>query len=138
MRRLLVWLLIIGLLAVGVLAARDYIRRHPQDVPWTGLELGDPVGLFTVRKLAALGDRPAQCRALLAEAGVGDRPAPPKSSGVECGYSDGVRLTGEGRTVAFAPAGLVTSCPVAAAGLVRTRRAATRGAAPFRQASDDH
>jgi hypothetical protein len=115
MRRLLAWLIILVLIALGGLAARDYVRRHPQNVPWTRLSLGDPVGPFTARKLAALGERPGQCRALLAEAGAGDVPAPPRSSGTDCGYADGMRLTGDGRTVGFAPAGLITSCPVAAA-----------------------
>ena len=115
MRRLLVWLTVLVLLALGGLAARDYVRRHPQDVPWTRLNLRDPVGLFTVRKLAALGDQPAQCRAMVAQAGAGDLPAPPKSSGADCGYADGMLLTGDGRTVDFAPARLITSCPVAAA-----------------------
>ena len=115
MRRLLAWVVVLVLLALGGLAARDYVRRHPQDVPWTQLDLRDPVGLFTVRKLAALGDQPAQCRAMIAEAGAGDLPAPPKSSVADCGYADGMRLTGDGRTVDFAPGGLITSCPVAAA-----------------------
>jgi hypothetical protein len=115
MRRLLAWLIVVVVLALGGLAARDYVRRHPQDVPWTRLRLHDPPGLFTARKLVALGDEPAQCRATLAEGGAGDLPASPKSSGTDCGYADGMRLTGDGRTVDFAPAGLITSCPVAAA-----------------------
>jgi hypothetical protein len=115
MRRALAWLLFLVLLAAAGLYARDYVRRHPQDVPWTRLDLGDPVGLFTVRKLAALGDRPAQCRALLADAGNRDVPAPPRRGEAGCGYADGMRLSGDGRTVSFAPAGLITSCPVAAA-----------------------
>ena len=115
MGRLLAWLIVLVVLALGGLAAHDYVRRHPQDVPWTRLDLGDPIGLFTVRKLAALGDRPAQCQAMLADAGAGDLPAPPKRGGADCGYADGMRLTGDGRTVDFAPAGLITSCPVAAA-----------------------
>ena len=115
MRTALWWLLVLILIAAGYLYGREYVRRHPQDFPWTELRLRDPVGLFTMRKLAALGDHPAQCRALLAQAGVGDLPAPAKSDGVDCGYIDGMRLGDEGRTVAFAPAGLVTSCPVAAA-----------------------
>ncbi len=115
MRRALGWLLFLILAAAAFLYAREYVRRHPQDVPWTDLHLRDPVGLFTARKLAALGDRPAKCRALLAEARIGDVPAPAKRSGPECGYADGMHLAGGGRTVAFAPAGLVTSCPVAAA-----------------------
>ena len=114
MRRALGWLLFLILAAAAFLYAREYVRRHPQDVPWTDLHLGDPVGVFTARKLAALGDRPEQCRAILAEAGVGDVPAPPRRSGLDCGYADGMRLAEDGRMVTFAPAGLVTSCPVAA------------------------
>ncbi len=115
MRRVLIWLLILILLAAAGLYARGYIRRHPHDVPWTSLELRDPVGIFTVRKLVSLGDRPARCRALLAEAAIGDIAAPPRSGDTGCGYADGMRLGEDGRTVAFAPPGLVTSCPVAAA-----------------------
>ena len=115
MRRALWWLLLLILAAAAFLYGREYVRRHPQDVPWTEFHLRDPVGLFTVRKLAALSDRPAQCRALLAEVRIGDVPAPPKQSGADCGYADGMRLAKDGRTVAFAPGGLITSCPVAAA-----------------------
>ncbi len=115
MRRALWWVLVLILAAAAYLYGREYIRRHPQDVPWTALDLRDPAGRFTLRKLVALGDQPAQCRALLAEAGIADQPAPPRQSGEQCGYADGMRLAEAGRTTAFAPAGLVTACPVAAA-----------------------
>ena len=115
MRRALWWLLFLIILAAAYFYGREYVRRHPQDVPWTALDLRHPIGMFTLRKLTALGDRPAQCRALLSDAGIGDAPAPPRSNGTDCGYEDGMRLAEDGRTVAFAPAGLVTSCPVAAA-----------------------
>ncbi len=121
MRRTLGWLLFLILVAAAGLYAREYVRRHPQDVPWTRLDLRDPVGMLTVKKLTALADRPAQCRALLRQAGSHDVPAPPKRSGADCGYDDGMRLANDGRTVAFAPAGLVTSCPVAAALLLFER-----------------
>jgi hypothetical protein len=107
-----VWLIVLGLGLVGYVAARDHLRRHPQDVPWTELSLADPQGLFTLRKLVALEDDPQRCRALLAQARVEDRPAPPRRSSPECGYADGMRLD---RELGFAPAGLVTACPVAAA-----------------------
>lgn len=115
MRAAFVWLLLLVLIAAAGLYAREHVRRHPQDVPWTRLDLRDPIGMFTVQKLAALGERPAQCRALLVEAGTADISAPPKRGSVDCGYADGIRLAGDGRTAAFAPAGLITSCPVAAA-----------------------
>ena len=115
-------LFMLVLLAAAALFARDYIRRHPQDVPWTKLDLDDPVGAFTGRKLAALGDRPQQCRALLNQAGAEDRTAPPVRPGPNCGYDDGIHLTAEGREVRYAPAQPVTSCAVAAAMLVLERQ----------------
>lgn len=111
-------LFLVVLVAGAVLFARDYIRRHPQDVPWTRLNLKHPIGAFTGRKLAALGDEPEQCRALLDAAGAKDDPAPPVSAGPQCGYEDAIRLTPEGRAVRYTPSPLVTSCPVAAAMLI--------------------
>jgi hypothetical protein len=111
-RRAVVWLVVFGLAVVAYLAGRDHLRRHPQDVPWTEFSLAHPQGVFTLRKLVSLGDDPAKCRVLLAQVGVEDEPAPPRRSSPDCGYSDGVRLD---RDVGFAPAGLVTACPVAAA-----------------------
>ena len=94
-----------------------YVRANPERFPWTPLSLADPVGPFTARKLAALTGDPAQCRALLAQAGDRDRPAPAISSdsSPECGYGDGMTIVAETGTPELAPAGLVTSCPVAAA-----------------------
>ena len=107
-------LALLALLAAAVFfIGRDYVRRHPQDVPWTALDLRDPVGRFTATKIAKLGDKPAQCRELLSAAGVGDVAVPPRASVPECTYRDGMRLTS--REVDYRPAGLVTSCPVAAA-----------------------
>ena len=106
-------LVALALLAAAFFIAREYVRRHPQDVPWTALELGHPVGRFTASKIARLGERPVQCRALLASAGIDDVPVPPRISTPECSYDDGMRLAG--RPVDYRPAGLVTSCPVAAA-----------------------
>lgn len=95
------------------LVGRDYARRHPQDMPWTRLDLADPIGRLTAMKIARLGGEPARCRALLGRVATGDEPAPARRSGPDCGYADGVRL-GDGRGARFG-GGLVTSCPVAAA-----------------------
>ena len=113
MARLIGLLALLLIVAGGYLIARDYVRRHPQDVPWTDLDLRDPIGAFTGRKLASLGDDPGLCRALLRQSGAADIPAPPRLSPPSCGYSDGMRLVGG--DVRYAPAGLVTACPVAAA-----------------------
>lgn len=129
MRRALWWLLVLILAGAAFLYGREYVRRHPQDVPWTRLNLRDPPGRFTLRKLVSLGDQPAQCRALLADAGIADAPAPPKRGDGQCGYVDGVRLGEGGRSISFAPAGLVTACPVAAALALLEREALQPAAA---------
>ena len=104
------------LLMAGAWFARDYVRRHPQDVPWTKLDLSDPAGRFTRSKLIRLGDDPGQCRGLLATARTRDIALIPRRVTPDCGYDDGIRLSTAGtRDMALAPAGLVTSCPVAAA-----------------------
>lgn len=120
MARLIGWLIFVAILAGAYLFARDYIRRHPQDVPWTRLELGDPIGKFTGRKLADLTDEPVQCRAVLERAGVDLDAAPAHHEGPNCGYVDGVRLAPE--SVEFQPRPPVTSCPVAAAMLLLEQR----------------
>jgi hypothetical protein len=112
-------LLVLGLAAFAALLVYGYARTHPQDLPWTALDLSQPVGLFTGRKLAALGDEGPRCRALLDQAGVGYTALPPRASrsaGQQCGYRDGVRLRQSGAlAISYRPEGLGTSCPVAAA-----------------------
>lgn len=112
MRRLLNWLIFFALIAAGYFYGRDYVRHHPQDFPWTSLDLRDPVGRFTAPKLAQLGEDADQCRALLRDAGVDDAPAPPRKAPPGCGYEDGMRLGSE--PIALQPAHPVTSCSVAA------------------------
>ena len=103
------------LLAVAVIEGSAYIAAHPQDVPWTRLELDQPIGRFTGPKLAALGDDPRRCRALLAEGGAQDRAGPPVAAPSPCGYVDGMRLVRSSTDIVWQPSGLVTACPVAAA-----------------------
>lgn len=109
-------LIVIVVVLILALLARDYFRRHPQDAPWTPLRLNDPIGYFTARKLAELRDSPDRCRALLANVRSGDVPAPPRRAPEPCGYQDGMRLgRGDPEAIRYTPDGLVTSCPVAAA-----------------------
>jgi hypothetical protein len=123
MRSALRLLLILTLVAVAILEGKAWFDRHPQELPWTTLRLDDPVGRFTAAKIAALGSSPAQCRAMLAGAGARDQAAPSRRISPECGYDDGVILAGgNARQSGFAPAGLVTSCPVATALLLWDQR----------------
>lgn len=110
--RAIVWLLV--LLAIGF-ALYALVRNRPQDMPWRPLDLSEPMGMFTGRKLAGLADEFPKCRQLLDRAGVRYAALPPVVSG-QCGYTDGVRLNGGGaRTITFAPRDVGMACPVAAA-----------------------
>jgi hypothetical protein len=105
-------LLVIAAILVAVLALT---RSRPQDVPWTPLDLSQPIGVFTGRKLAALTEDAPRCRALLDRAGIRYTALPPRASG-QCGYADGVRFTAGGaRSIRYDPDNLGVSCPVAAA-----------------------
>ena len=65
LRRWTAALVMIAGLAMLALLLWGWIRRNPQDVPWAPLDLGQPVGLFTGRKLTVLTQDKAQCLALL-------------------------------------------------------------------------
>jgi len=107
-------LLVLALLAFAALLLWGYARSHPEDMPWTELDLTRPVGAFTGRKLTALAGEGARCRALLRDAGVRFTPLPARRSG-QCGYDDAVRFTrGGALEIAWRPADLGTSCAVSA------------------------
>lgn len=56
-----VWvLLVFALIAGGALLLLMWTRSRPQDVPWTPLDLSQPIGAFTGRKLAGLGSDDGQ------------------------------------------------------------------------------
>jgi len=122
MRSCLIPLLILAaMLAAAWYGVRDYGRRHPEAVPWTALDLGDPVGRFTGRKLTALTGETRLCLALLDRAAVRYTRLPDRVEG-QCGYTDGVRLRGGGAMdVKWRPADLGVACPVAAALLLWRR-----------------
>jgi hypothetical protein len=108
--------LFLAVFAFGGLLLYGHARRHPEDVPWTKLDLGRPVGLFTGRKLAALDGEPAFCRALLKRAGIEFTALPARTAGPQCGYDEAIRFRDGGSlTIGWRPSDLGTSCPVAAA-----------------------
>ena len=110
-------LVLLLILAAAGLLLYAWARDNPQDLPWTPLDLGQPVGAFTGRKLAALADDAPHCRALLDRAGIGYETLEARQAGEGCGYRDGIRLGGEGdpQAIVYNPAALTIACPVAAA-----------------------
>ena len=113
-RRLGAALIGLAVLAAIGLALLLLGHRRPQDVPWTALDLGDPIGLSTRAKLTALhGDAPL-CRALLDQAGIGFVRLPNRDDGPACGYRDGVRVaTAPPLAIGYRPA-IGASCAIAA------------------------
>ena len=114
--RWLVRLFFILLIIAGIFWLVTVATRHPENLPWTKLDLGQPVGAFTGRKLAGLRGEGETCRALLGRAGIRYTPLPPHSAGPQCGHDDAVRFVGGGSLeIGYRPSDLGTSCPVAAA-----------------------
>jgi hypothetical protein len=114
-RRIVGWLVVVVVVAIVALLLFALARGRPQDLPWTPLNLSQPIGMFTGRKLAGLTQDFPKCRALLDRAGVTYTVLPRVRSG-QCGYADGVRLmSGGARRLALSPANLGMACPVAAA-----------------------
>ena len=79
------------------------------------LDLAQPVGPFTGRKLAMLADDPAKCRALLAKAGIDFSPVSPHDGPPQCRFDDAVRLrSGGSLPIDLRPVGPPLACPLAA------------------------
>lgn len=108
--------MLVLLTGVALLLLWAVTRARPQDLPWTPLDLAEPPGLFTGRKLAALNDDKPRCRALLARAGVRFERIADRHDGPACGHTGALRLTpGGARRITLSPTGPTLSCPVAAA-----------------------
>ncbi|GAO37919.1 hypothetical protein SCH01S_01_00820 [Sphingomonas changbaiensis NBRC 104936] len=109
-RALIIAIVLIALICWYLVWTHD----HPADSPFTELDLTRPIGLFTGRKIAALGDDTPKCETLLFRAGVRYRALPAAGTG-QCAYDDAVRLTkGGALTAGFRPERVDVSCPVAA------------------------
>jgi len=112
LRRLLTLALIAG---VGLILLLVYVlpRIPSQDLPWTPLDLGAPVGLATAGKIAAL--RGPACRMLLDQGEIAYRPLADTRRD-SCGYADGIAWASGGRRrLRYRPAAPPLACPLAAA-----------------------
>lgn len=104
-RRTATWLLVLAALALAGLLLYGHSRRHPEDVPWTELDLTRPVGAFTGRKLADLADDGPRCKHLLERAGVRFATLAPRRASEQCGYDHAVRPErGRALAIGYRPA----------------------------------
>ena len=135
LRRIIGWLVAVAIVAVALLLLFALARGRPQDLPWTPLDLAQPIGMFTGRKLAGLTQDFPKCRALLDRAGVKYTVLATVSAG-QCGYRDGVRLAPGGARRDRAGAAEPRDGVPGGGGLVGVGMGsrAARGAALFRAA----
>jgi hypothetical protein len=90
-----------------------WTRSRPQDSPFTPLDLTQPIGMFTGRKVTRLSGDTRQCHTLLFRAGLRYTALPPGGSG-QCTYDNAVRLRDGGRLRISYRGRLDLACPVAA------------------------
>ncbi|MBX7540376.1 extensin family protein [Qipengyuania sphaerica] len=105
-RRIVILLIIAGLLVGG----RSWLAEHPQHDPWAALDLNDPKGWATQRKLLALRDDVPACRAVLTRSNVAFAVLDPVGEG-ECRRDDRTQLG----AYPLSPDTPATTCPVAIA-----------------------
>jgi hypothetical protein len=101
-----------SLLALAVLGTLgwSWLKDHPQHNPYAPLDLRDPVGWATAKKLVGLREDSSACRAVLDRSDVAYRALPASGEG-PCARSDRTQLS----AFPLSPDTPSTTCPVAAA-----------------------
>lgn len=93
-----------------VLAGKGWLDAHPEHNPWAPLDLRDPMGWATDRKIAAVRDDVGECRAVLERSDVEFAALSPTGEG-SCARPDRTVVDG----LPLSPATPPTTCAVAAA-----------------------
>jgi len=83
---------VVILLSVGVVAAVLIGRLPPQNSPFGGLDLEQPIGFATRMKLASLRTSPEACREAIARSSLVVTALPDRSDGAFCGFRDVVAV----------------------------------------------
>ncbi len=86
-RRVIALLLFAALFVAG----RAWLAEHPQHDPWAPLDLDDPPGWATPRKLQAMRSDPGQCREVLGRSDIAFTSLEPAGEGA-CARPDRLRL----------------------------------------------
>lgn len=102
--------LLVLLLIAAMVASRAWLAEHPQHDPWAPLDLRDPQGWATARKLQAIKGDTAECRAVLSRSAVIYSALPAAGDG-QCLRPDRTRLD----DYPFASEPPPTTCGVAVA-----------------------
>lgn len=111
LRQLILW----GAILAAGYYALQWMRAHPQHVPFAPLKLAHPVGWATQGKLTALGEDFAECQTILREGGVRFDALPPKGTG-SCRAEQQTRISRQSAfPVALTPGDVAPSCPVSTA-----------------------
>jgi hypothetical protein len=95
-----------------VLAGWRWLADHPEHNPWAPLNISDPPGWATGRKLARLRDEPDECQAFLRRSGVGFTALPPIGEGA-CRRTDRTVLAPDAaRDLVLRPGRAAATCAV--------------------------
>lgn len=105
-RRVVLFLVLAGFF----IAARSWLADHPEHDPWAPLDLNDPKGWATERKLLALRSDVPACRAVLQRSNVDYEVLDPAGQG-DCRRADRTQLS----SYPLSPDAPATTCPVAVA-----------------------
>lgn len=105
-RRIIIVLILIGAFVAG----RGWLAENPQHDPWAPLDLRDPPGWATQRKIQALRGDVDRCRAVLSRSEIDFTALPPAGDGL-CARPDRTRLD----RYPFSPAPPPTTCGVSIA-----------------------
>jgi len=112
------WVIALFIMGALLLAVRGWVAEHPEHDPWAPLDLNDPPGWATERKLAALRSDPQECRAVLERSGVAFIALPPAGEGA-CRREDRTVL----EETPLGPDAPAVTCAVAAAAVLWLRQA---------------
>ncbi len=102
--------MVVLVLLIAAIAGWQWLQDHPQHNPHAPLDLRDPPGWATARKLTALRDDVTECRAVLERSAVAFTALPATGDG-PCARPDRTRLG----DYPLAPDTPAVTCPVAAA-----------------------
>ncbi len=109
LRVLIVWVLVVGIGWFGL----QYAQRYPQNLPWADVNLREPIGSVTGRKLTGLSENFAACQQVLRQAQVKFQALP--AQGQDACFTNSLVQMQSPAGITYSPTGLAPTCAVAAA-----------------------